>query len=329
VIIMAIATWSWIFALLLIFVVQPGFAQQEQSAHRALARRVIEGVFVRGLSEEAKTRNIFIGVAVASAVVLVAGAVSLAVIIRRAHIDHENSDPEAVQVPPVEKPNWWMVEGDSKSDWWRLSLQPPATDAFPVQVDAKAGRTDRLKNAIQRQKTKGTPTLPVLKAIISPADTITLPMQTVPAPEPVQAKYPHPLEKAYPIASYPSLSPPRSYDEKQPKAPAPIIINPSLLRTRGQPERRTGVPRSPAQRRRSKAVRNPLRNPFLPPRTPIISQPMPVNAAQLADPKLAHPLGMPRSVIRAPSRPPPLPRVRPAPLDLDDSGKAVRFGEKF
>jgi len=325
---MAIATWSWIFALQLFFMVQSGFAQPIQSAQNSFARRVIEGVFVRGLSQEAKTRNVFIGVAVAAAVVLIAGAVALVIVVRRAHIDHENTDPESVQVPPVEKPNWWMVEGDSKLDWWRISLQPPATDAFPVQVDAKAGRTDRLKHAIQRQKTKGAPTLPLFKSIVSPADTITLPMQTVPAPEPVQPKFPHPLEKAYPIASYPSLSPPRSYDQKALKAPAPIIINPNLLRTRGHPERRTGVPRSPAHRRRSKAVRN-QRNPFLPPRTPIISQPMPVNAAQLADPKLAHPLGMPRAVIRAPSRTPSIPKVRPAPLDLDNTNKGVRFGEKF
>jgi hypothetical protein len=124
------------------------------------------------------------------------------------------------------------------------------------------------------------------------------------------------------------LSPPKS-DERKVSPPAPIVINPALLRTRGHSDRRMGAvgPRSPAQKRRSKVAKH-ARNPFLPPRTPIISQPMAASAAQLADPKLSHPLGTPRSALRMAHRPPVVPKIRPAPLDLPEF-KVVRFGSKF
>jgi hypothetical protein len=322
-----ITTWSWIFVLHFFFMVQPGLARLEQNVSGVLGRRVMEGIFVRGLSHEEKTRNAFIGVAVAASVVLLAGVTALVLVIRRSRL--QQVDPEASQIPPVDqKPNWWMVEGtDSKGDWWRLSLQPTSTDAFPITVDLKGGRTERLKTALQLQKAKSaaTPTFPIpKKSVVSPADTITLPMQTVPVPEPVQAKKPQALDKAYPIASYPTLSPPQKV-----RAPAPIVINPALLRTRGHSDRRMGaaVPRSPSQKRRSKVAKH-ARNPFLPPRTPIISSPMAVTAAQLSHPKLSHPLGAPRSALRGSYRPPVVPKIRPAPLDLPDV-KVVRFGDKF
>lgn len=325
--IMAIATWSWIFTLQLLFFVQPGIAQLDGKFNRILARRVMEGVFVRGLSQEEKTRHTFIGVAVACSVVLVAGIVGLILWIRKGR-QEEASDLEGLRVPAAEKPNWWMVDGDKKGDWWRLSLQPPSTEAFPAQP-AQPGRTDRLKAALQLHKAKDTPILPAVKKVTSPADTITLPFQSVPAPAPLRPNYSKAMEKMYP-----TLSPPRS-DVDGPRVPPPIVINPNLMRTRGPSERRLAVPRSPAHRRRSKAVRA-QRNPFLPLSTPIISQPMPVNAVQLAHPKLAHPLGKPRSALRVPLgpgpvRPPVPPKLRPAPLDLDDFGaqKTVRFDNRF
>jgi len=324
-------TWSWIFVLHFFFMVQPGLAQLEQNVPRVLGRRVMEGIFVRGLSHEDKTRNAFIGVAIAASVVLLAGVTALVLVIRRSRL--QQLDPEASEIPPVDqKPNWWMVEGnDSKADWWRLSLQPTSTDAFPIAVDPKGGRTERLKTALQLQKAKNAATPTILapkRSVVSPADTITLPMQTVPAPEPAQAKKPQALEKAYPIASYPTLSPPQPVERKV-RAPAPIVINPALLRTRGHSDRRAGAvgPRSPSQKRRSKIAKH-ARNPFLPPRTPIISSPMAVSAAQLSHPKLSHPLGAPRSALRVSYRPPVVPKIRPAPLDLPDM-KVVRFGDKF
>lgn len=330
---MALTIWSWIFAFQLLFLVQPGRAQLNGNFNRVLARRVMEGVFIRGLSDAEKTRHTFIGVAVACSVVLVAGVVGIFLWIRKSRQDEATSDPEALQVPPVEKPNWWMVDGnDSKGDWWRLSLQPASTVAFPAQSKPQQpGRTDRLKTALQLHKAKDAPVLPPVKKVTSPADTITLPFQSIPVQAPLRPNYPKAMEKVY----YSTPSPPRSEEDK-PRVPHPIVINPDLMRTRGPSEhRRLAVPRSPAHRRRSKAMRS-QRNPFLPLNTPTISQPMAVSAAQLSHPKLSHPLGKPRSALRVPlgpgpMRPPVPPKLRPAPLDLEDIGsqKAVRFDNRF
>jgi hypothetical protein len=337
--------WSWIF-IIQMFSIRPCYSLVIKHSNDFVPRQVIQDIFIRNLSRAEKTRRTFIGLAIGLSLVLFAGMLGLFLYIRQQRQKNAVVDPETTAVTSttaVEKPNWWMVEGkNEKMDWWRLSFQGSA-----LRDPEDRSRIERLKAALKIKHNKNQPILPTHKAEISPADTINLPIQPIPS---VQPQYPDALEKSYRAPVYPTQYVPLvpAFDIKplkqNPNLPPELYISPKLTRSslaRANAERRTGVPRSPANKRRSFLSRHHLRHPhpFIPlkdsdARLITISAPMPVDPSKLSHPKLAPvnldqsraaPKGPRRSSLKGSkgSRPPPLnlgnDNTQPPP-------RRVRFG---
>ncbi|CAA7260210.1 unnamed protein product [Cyclocybe aegerita] len=340
--------WSWIFILQL-SLVRPGLAHARVSPdHEVLAQRALETVYIRSLSKAEKTRNTFIALAIAGAVVLVVGILGLYLLYRRQK--QKIPEPEA---GAVEKPSWRMVDAkNDRMDWWRLSLRlQPTTPSDPNLPEGS--RIERLKAALNKKAGKAQPLLPT-HTKPSPTETIRLPMQSIPD---VKPKYPDILEKDYRAPMYPvDQSPPQIptltrtlYDGgKQiplnPRSPPRALITQGMARSGSGRSGRSGTPRSPANRRRSWLTRHQVRHPFLPlkdtdAQAPPISAPKPV-AIDPSNPKLNYAVSMskPRAAPVPPQGPrgspvaaiPPKGALKrhPTPLHLDDSvsERKVRFG---
>ncbi|KAJ3511555.1 hypothetical protein NLJ89_g4028 [Agrocybe chaxingu] len=318
--------WSWIFILQL-SLVRPGFAHARVSPdYEVLAQRALETVYTRSLSKAEKTRNTFIALAIAGAVVLVVGILGLYLLYRRQK--QKIPEPEA---GAVEKPSWRMVDAkNDKMDWWRLSLRlQPTTPADPNLPEGS--RIERLKAALNKKAGKAQPLLPT-HTKPSPTETIRLPMQSIPD---VKPKYPDILEKDYRAPMYPvDQSPPQIpaltrtlYDGgKQiplnPRSPPRALVTQGMARSGSGRSGRSGTPRSPANRRRSWLTRH---------------QPVAIDPS---NPKLNYAVSMskPRAAPVPPQDPrgslvpvvPPKGALKrhPTPLHLDDSvsERKVRFG---
>lgn len=338
--------WSWIFIIQL-FSIRPGYAQVTKHSNDLVARRVVHALFMRNFSRAEKTRQAFIGLAIGLSVVLFAGILGLFLYIQKQRQKNAVADSEATTT--VEKPNWWMVEGkNEKMDRWRLSLQSSVS-----RNPEDRSRIERLKAALKIKSNKDLPILPTHnKTVTSPAETLNLPIQPVPF---VQPQYPDALEKGYRAPVYPTQYVPpvvsitrTVYDngrppKQNPTLPSEIYMHPKLTRSsfaHSTGERRTGVPRSPAHKRRSFISRQPFRHPhpFIPlkdseTRLGAISAPMPLDPSQLSHPKLANHLGaapkpptVRRSSLKGSSK-----GLRPPPLNLGGKNtespiRRVRFG---
>jgi len=340
--------WSWIF-IFQMFSIRPGCSLVIKHSNDLVARQIIQDIFIRNLSRAEKTRRTFIGLAIGLSLVLFAGIIGLFLYIRQQRQKNAVMDPETTATVD-EKPNWWMVEGkNEKMDWWRLSFQN-----LPSRDPTDRSRIERLKAALKIKNNRNQPILPThTKTEISPVETINLPIQPIPS---ILPHYPDVLEKGYRAPVYPTqyIPPvtalPRTvYDNKpvkqNPNLPSELYINPKLTPSslaRSNAERRTGVPRSPAHRRRSFLSRHHLRHPhpFIPLKDSdarlIISAPMPVDPSNLSHSKLA-PVDL--SQPRAAPKPPTVRRsslkgsrsLRPPPLNLGNDNtqtppRRVRFG---
>lgn len=343
---MAIQIWSWIF-IVLTMLVQPGYAYVGHNG--GLARRALENIFLRDLSEsQIKTKNIYIALAITGSVVLVVGLLGLFIAIQRSTHREKVTEPELGIVEP--RPSWWMVEGkDEKMDWWRLSHR---VETATIQADpAEGGRIARLKAALQRQASKKQgPIIPMHHTNSpSPTGSLGLPMQSIPEVSPQRQDD---LERGFKAPIYPVESPPQvpliyvgsKPLKRSPASPPRAIVTVGHRGTIARTGGRTGVPRSPAGRRRDWAQRNSFRNPFLPLKTPVspmkISAPITLPYIDPTNPKLTYGSGLltPRAAPSPPvepfNGPPVLPKIRrvmpPAPLNLDSrpplSAARLRIG---
>jgi len=298
---MAIYFWSWIFIFQTLFI-RLGYAHVSQS-YEVLAGRAVERVFIRGLTKAEKERNTFIGLAIAGSVVLVAGLVGLFALYLKQREKISELESGAVSTA---KPHWRMV--DEKKSWWRLS-GGKSTHSPTTTSPTSGSRIERLREVlnIPRRDTKG-PILPTTRpSVVSPAETIDLPLQTNPN---IRPEYPESLERGYRAPIYPIQSPPRLpkiittvYDGGKQRSPT---VPPRALVTQGQRAAlsrygtRHNGSRSPANRR----WRNSVRNPFLPLKDsdmPMnISAPIPISI-DASNPKLNYSVTMSK------------PRTAPAP----------------
>lgn len=266
---MALQFWSWIF-IIQTLLIQTGYAQVSHN-YEVLARRAVESVFVRGLTNEEKRKNTFAALAVAAGVVLLAIILGLVLLFVRKRRMSKVVEPESGAFP-AEKPHWWMVEAkNEKMGLWRLSQR--LAGAVPAADSPKSGsgsRIERLKEALKIKKGNAQAILPTHRKLTpSPTGTIDLPFQTNPN---IQPRYPDSLERGYRAPIYPVQSPPQiptvtftSADGGNPLRRSPSIPPRAIVTQRTTLSRslaRTGLPRSPGGRRR--LSRNSFRNPFLP-----------------------------------------------------------------
>ncbi|EAU84522.1 hypothetical protein CC1G_00041 [Coprinopsis cinerea okayama7 len=258
-------------------------------------------------------------------------------------------NPKDVEAQTTEKRNWWMV-GDSKgekgtlSEWWRKSYAVPDRVEPPPSAGPRTS-LQRLRSVLTRKGAlrgvgkknsvdeEQPPATPQMKKLTSPTMTIVLPMQTE-----VKPRYPSILERGYRVPLYPIQSlpndnaPPRSLTSPAPPPPPPhpITVAERTLNTRrkvsvppralkisnGRPlislaERKMGLPRSPATRRRGagQAIGQ-FKHPFIPLKDsdtdiPTISAPMPSTENAETNPKLgyAYSMSRPRNAPVAPAGP--------------------------
>jgi hypothetical protein len=266
---MALQFWSWIF-IIQTLLIRTGYAHVSHN-YEVLARRAVESVFVRGLTNEEKTKNTFAALAVAAGVVLLAIILGLVLLFVRKRRMSKVVEPESGAVP-AEKPHWWMVEAkNEKMGLWRLSQR--LAGAVPAADSPKSGsgsRIERLKEALKIKKGNAQAILPTHRKLTpSPTGTIDLPFQTNPN---IQPRYPDSLERGYRAPIYPVQSPPQiptvtftSADGGNPLRRSPSVPPRAIVTQRTTLSRslaRTGLPRSPGGRRR--LSRNSFRNPFLP-----------------------------------------------------------------
>jgi len=328
---MAIYFWSWIFIFQTLFI-RFSYAHVTQS-YEALTERAIGGVFIRGLTKAEKERNTFIGLAIAGGVVLVAGLIGLLALYLKQREKLPELESGAV---PSTKPHWWMV--DEKKSWWRLSSGQRAIISPTTTSPTAGSRIERLREVlnIPRRDHKGS-TLPTVRpSVVSPAETIDLPLQTDPN---IRPDYPESLERGYRAPIYPIQSPPRLpmvittvYDggkqQRSPTVPPRALVTQGQRATLSRSGARHNGPRSPAGRR----YRNSVRNPFLPLKdsdTPMkISAPTPI-VIDSSNPKLGYSVTMskprtaptpPQSQVRDLTKP--TGGRKPAPLPLS----AARVG---
>jgi len=340
---MAIQFWSWIF-IIQILLVRPGYATVGHN-YEVLARRALGKVFTRELTEsEVTSKNTFTALAVTASVLLVVGLVGLFLVIWRSKTQTKVPEPESgvADVKAADaRPSWWMVEGkNEKMDWWRLShrLEPAEAPAIDTSKPVEGGRIARLKAAIQRQSGKTQqPIIPMYRSTTpSPTDTLGLPIQTNANIEP---RYPESLERGYRAPIYPVESPPQipllyvgdRPLKRSPTSPPRALVTNGQRATLSRSGVRTGVPRSPAVRRKDWLHRHSFRHPFLPLKTPEttatlkISAPTPLAYIDTTNPKLTYApsLTRPRAAPLPPSGPrdsygPPVPPKlrKPTPLTL-------------
>jgi len=331
---MALQLWSWIF-IIQTLLIWTGYAHVSHN-YEVLARRAVESVFVRGLTDEEKTKNTFAALAVAAGVVLLAVIVGLALLYIRKRQMAKVAELES-GVVPAEKPHWWMVEAkDEKMGLWRLSQR--LAGALPAAESPKSGsgsRIERLKAALKIKKGNAQPILPThrnFKLTPSPTGTIDLPLQTNPN---IQPRYPESLERGYRAPIYPVQSPPQiptvtftAADGSNPLRRSPSIPPRAIVTQRTTLTRslaRTGLPRSPVGRRR--LSRNSFRHPFLPLKdsdAPLkISAPMPA-IIDPSNPKLNYAVS-----IKEPRAAPTPPGARPSVPSRKAALPALQLGEPF
>jgi len=222
------------------------------------------------------------------------------------------------------KRNWWMVDKkDEKgglSEWWRKSYAVPDRVEPPPSAGPRSS-LQRLRSALARKagSKKGDeesiPSPPATKKLTSPTMTIDLPMQTVPQAKP---RYPSVLERGYRVPLYPTAvqaqdnTSSRSLTSPAPQRPLLSVAERSISTRRkvsvppralkisnGRPlvsfaERRLGVPRSPAHRRKGAGlVVGQFKHPFIPLKDsdtdfPTISAPFPSAETGETNPKLSY-----------------------------------------
>ncbi|KIM45856.1 hypothetical protein M413DRAFT_440909 [Hebeloma cylindrosporum] len=354
---MASYLWSWIFIIIQLMLVRPGYAHVSRPNYEVLARRALRNVFARSLSAEERSRNTFTALAIAAGVVLLVLLFGLFLVIRRRR---QQKVPELEAGVATAKPSWWMVDGKNEKIDWRLSHRTPAIPPVESQPERRPqsgdqSRIERLKAALQIQK-KGGMSESILpthrKMTNSPTETIILPLQTNPNMEP---RYPDILERGYQVPIYPAQSPPQITTtfygsdnkplQRTPSIPPQAIVTQGQRATLSRSGARSGAPRSPAgHRRRDWLSRNSFRHPFLPlkhsdaPLATKISAPVPITidttnpklgyALNLSNPRAApSPPAGPRSSFKPPV-PPKLTRKSPPPAPLELRGEALLSGRK-
>jgi len=221
--------------------------------------------------------------------------------------------------------NWFMVDAKGKgekgglSEWWRKSYAVPDRVEPPSSAGPRSS-LQRLRSALAGRSNKKSndesiPSPPANKAITSPTMTIVLPMQTVPQ---VKPRYPSVLERGYRVPLYPTAvqaqdnAPSRSLTSPAPQQPITAVAERPIRRSKvsippralkisnGRPlvsiaERRLGVPRSPAHRRKGAGLigLGQFKHPFIPLKDsdtdfPTISGPFPSSETGETNPKLSY-----------------------------------------
>jgi hypothetical protein len=284
---------GWTF-ITLQFLVRCGYAL-------VIPERANETVFVRDITIDQKARSTNIALAIAGGVVLLVLMIGILLL----YLTQRSASARIPDVEPgtVPKPQWWMVEGkNEKMGWWKLGS---GNDNSPAGELDNGSRIERLKAALQVRKAAKNGQIP------SPV----LPLQTDPD---TQHKYPDVLERGFRAPVYPFHSSPQIPSITRTMYDGSNHLNPPLpaIVTEGQRVTlsRTGAPRSPAGRRRSRdRLSRQFRNPFLPLKdsdvtVPKISAPMPATIDP-SNPKLqpALSLSLPHSPQKVGVR-------RPAPL---------------
>ncbi|PPQ95472.1 hypothetical protein CVT26_008500 [Gymnopilus dilepis] len=273
---MAFYLWSWIFIFqTLLMIIRPAYAAPVSHDYQALARRSLETVFIRGLTDEQRVKNTYVALAITAGVVLLAIIVGIALLYLRHRV--VVSELETGVSVNETKPHWWMVESkNEKMDWWRLSRRfsgiPPVESP---QSDSGRSRIDRLKDAlnIQRKNKNQAPILPVSRPL-PPVD------QKLPMPlEDVQPRYPESLERGFQAPIYPVQGPQVPKLVITPSIPPRAVVTQGQRATLSRSLARSGAPRSPASRRW--LHRKSFRNPFLP-----------LGAADAALPKISAPVAV-------------------------------------
>jgi len=317
---MAFSLWSWIF-IFQTLLIRPAYAHD----YEVLARRALERVFIRDLTDEQKVKNTYVALAIAAGVVVLAVIVGLALLYLRHKV--VVPEPETGVTDADAKPHWWMVESkNEKMDWWRLShrlSRIPSVES--PQSDSGRSRIERLKDAlnIQRKNKNQAPILPIHHPL-PPVD------QKPPVPiNDVQPRYPESLEQGYRAPIYPvqALQVPKLV--VTPSIPPRAIVTQGQRVTLSRSLARSGAPRSPTSRRW--LHRKSFRNPFLPlgdtdAALPKISAPVAVTidssnpklnyAFSIKEPRAAPlpPTGVRNLVVPVPSK---VGMRKPTPLQLE------------
>jgi len=324
---MASLFWSWIF---IISFFQPGYAQVGYN-YEILAKRALESVvFNKELSKIEKSRNAFIGLAIAGGVVFIALVTGLIFLILRNRKKVE--EPESAATEQVDKRQWFMVD-DKKVNWWnnfRWQSSPTDDAEHP-----EGSRIERIRAALNKSK-KDKPLLPFAhdsKVQPSARDTAALPMQSA------QLQSSNLLERGSKAPIYPAtqVSPPRvptltrtmyEGDKFVPRSPPKAIVTAGLSRSNMGADRR-GLPRSPAGRRKSWVTRgSQLRHPFLPLKDSDVPMAPAPKSAFVEGRKPIYTVPVIPPVVDPKLVPPPLPKRAPPPLNLepDSPRREVRFG---
>jgi hypothetical protein len=264
---------GWTF-ITLQFLVRCGYAL-------VIPERANETVFVRDITIDQKARSTNIALAIAGGVVLLVLMIGILLL----YLTQRSASARIPDVEPgtVPKPQWWMVEGkNEKMGWWKLGS---GKDNSPEGELDNGSRIERLKAALQVRKAGKNG-----QQALSPV----LPLQTDPD---TQHKYPDVLERGFRAPVYPFQSSPQIPSITRTMYDGSNHLNPPLpaIVTEGQRVTlsRTGAPRSPAGRRRSRdRLSRQFRNPFLPLKDsdvtmPKISAPMPATIDP-SNPKLQH-----------------------------------------